>query len=147
MYLEGPEGGNALITSDEPAALMIRRVEFDALLVNLARDAGAEVLAPFDIVQASECSDGIELTARDGRSIRAPVVIAADGVHSVVARRLGMNRGWPPGSVALDMMGRRRRATACGISIRRRCGSRMVTAVPPGKLWPRAMVTFQSAIT
>jgi len=104
LYLEGPEGANTLITSDEPAALMIRRVEFDALLVDLARDAGAEVVAPFDIVQASECPGGLELTARDGRALGARVVIAADGVHSVVARRLGMNPGWAPSSVALDMM-------------------------------------------
>src|SRR5436190_391258 len=34
----------------------------------------------------------------------APVVVAADGVHSVVARRLGLNQGWPANAVALDMM-------------------------------------------
>jgi geranylgeranyl reductase family protein len=104
LYLEGPDGANTVVTSARPAAVMIRRVEFDALLVNLAREAGADVVAPFDVVKASESPDVIELTARDGRSIRAPVVIAADGVHSVVARRLGMNPGWRPGSVALDMM-------------------------------------------
>jgi flavin-dependent dehydrogenase len=32
------------------------------------------------------------------------VVIAADGVHSVVARRVGLNPGWPAAAVALDMM-------------------------------------------
>ena len=31
-------------------------------------------------------------------------MIAADGVHSVVARRLGINPGWPASSIALDMM-------------------------------------------
>ncbi len=31
-------------------------------------------------------------------------MIAADGVHSVVARRLGINGGWPDTSIALDMM-------------------------------------------
>ena len=34
----------------------------------------------------------------------APLVVAADGVYSVVARRLGFNPGWPASSVALDMM-------------------------------------------
>ena len=42
--------------------------------------------------------------ARDGRHFKAPVVIAADGVHSVIARRLGINSGWPASSIALDMM-------------------------------------------
>src|SRR5262249_9063491 len=42
--------------------------------------------------------------ARDGRTFEAPVVVAADGVHSVVARRLGINPGWPRDAVALDLM-------------------------------------------
>src|SRR5690349_6772385 len=32
LYLEGPDGDRTVIESNEPAALMIRRVEFDALL-------------------------------------------------------------------------------------------------------------------
>jgi flavin-dependent dehydrogenase len=32
------------------------------------------------------------------------MVIAADGVNSVIARRLGMNPGWPAARLALDMM-------------------------------------------
>jgi flavin-dependent dehydrogenase len=32
------------------------------------------------------------------------VVIAADGVNSVIARRLGLNPGWPAERLALDMM-------------------------------------------
>ena len=44
------------------------------------------------------------MTTRDGRQFDAPIVIAADGVNSVVARRLGLRAGWPASSVALDMM-------------------------------------------
>jgi flavin-dependent dehydrogenase len=44
------------------------------------------------------------LEARDGRRFEAPIVIGADGVHSIVARRVGLNRGWPARSVAVDMM-------------------------------------------
>src|SRR5262249_37295603 len=90
--------------SDRPAALMIRRVEFDALLLGLARDAGAEITTGVDIVQARSDDEGVTLTSRDGRTFAAPHVIAADGVHSVVARRLGINDGWPAHAVALDMM-------------------------------------------
>ena len=42
--------------------------------------------------------------ARDGREFEAPLLIAADGVNSVIARRLGINPGWPPARVAIDMM-------------------------------------------
>jgi geranylgeranyl reductase family protein len=104
MYLEGPDGQAAMIGADRPAAVMIRRVEFDALLVSLAVAAGAELITDAEVVQAREDARQVTLTTRDGRRFDAPVVIAADGVHSVVARRLGLNRGWPASSVALDMM-------------------------------------------
>ncbi len=104
LYLEAPDGQSTVIESEGPAALMIRRVEFDALLVALAQEAGAELVTGADIVQAREERDRVVVTARDGRSFAAPVVIAADGVNSAVARRLGLNPGWPPSSMALDMM-------------------------------------------
>jgi flavin-dependent dehydrogenase len=104
LYLEGPGGESTVIESDGPAALMIRRVEFDALLVDLACEAGAELVSGVDIVRVSTDASGVVLESRDGRTFEAPLVIAADGVHSVVARRLGMNPGWPASKVALDMM-------------------------------------------
>ncbi|HEX7793965.1 MAG TPA: geranylgeranyl reductase family protein [Vicinamibacterales bacterium] len=104
LHLEGPGGESTVIESDGPAALMIRRVEFDALLVDLAREAGAELIGDVDIVRVSTTASGVVLESRDGRTFEAPVVIAADGVHSVIARRLGLNPGWPASSVALDMM-------------------------------------------
>jgi geranylgeranyl reductase family protein len=104
LYLEGPARESTLIESSEPAALMIRRVEFDALLVALAVEAGAELAGGVDIVQARAEGTRTILVARDGRTFSARTVIAADGVHSVVARRLGLNAGWHPTAVALDMM-------------------------------------------
>ena len=104
FHLEGPCGASTSIDTGEPAALMIRRVEFDELLVSLAVQAGAELIAGAEIVQASSTDAGVDVVARDGRHFKAPIVIAADGVHSVVARRLGINAGWPASSIALDMM-------------------------------------------
>jgi geranylgeranyl reductase family protein len=104
LYLEGPGGESTVIESDEPAALMIRRVEFDDLLLSLALREGAELVTGADIVQASATRERVTLVARDGRRFAAPLVIAADGVHSGVARRLGLHAGWPATSIALDMM-------------------------------------------
>jgi geranylgeranyl reductase family protein len=104
LHLEGPGGESAVIESDGPAALMVRRVEFDALLVSLAREAGADLAAGVEIVRARQDADAVYLTARDGRTFSAPLVIAADGVNSIVARRLGLNTAWPAAAVALDMM-------------------------------------------
>ena len=104
LYLEGPDGESTLIESDGPAALMIRRIEFDELLVSLAVRAGAELITGADIVQASLDDGRAVLVARDRRRFESPFVIAADGVHSVVAKRLGINAKWPAHSIALDMM-------------------------------------------
>ena len=104
LYLEGPAGESTIIESDVPAALMVRRVEFDALLVSLAVEAGAELITGVDVVQARVRGVNVTLTARDGRRLEASTVIAADGVHSVIARRLGLNPGWPSNALALDMM-------------------------------------------
>ena len=104
LHLEGPDGESTVIESDGPAALMIRRIEYDALLVSLAVEAGATLVSGVDVVQARQDADRVELVARDGRRFEAPIVIAADGVNSVIARRLGLNPGWPASSVAIDMM-------------------------------------------
>jgi geranylgeranyl reductase family protein len=104
LHLEGPDGHSALVESDAPAALLIRRVEFDNLLVELAVEAGAELVGDAEVVQARETANGLDLQTRDGRRFEAPLVIAADGVHSVLAKRLGLNAGWTKGAIALDMM-------------------------------------------
>jgi geranylgeranyl reductase family protein len=104
LYLESPGGESVTLTSASAAALMIRRMEFDHLLVQLALEAGVELVEGVEISRASIASCGVALTARNGRKFEAPMVIAADGVHSVVARRLGLNRGWPQRAIALDMM-------------------------------------------
>lgn len=104
LQLESPSGGTVILTSSTPAALMIRRVEFDDLLVRLAIEAGAELVEGVEVAQAEESASGVTLRDRAGRTWRAGAVIAADGVYSVVGRRLGLNPGWPARAVALDMM-------------------------------------------
>ena len=104
LHLEGPGGDSTVVDAREPAALLVRRLEFDQLLVSLAVDAGAELVTGADIVQASMDAARVVLVTRDGRRFESPFVIAADGVYSVVGRRLGVNPGWPARAVALDMM-------------------------------------------
>ena len=104
LYLQGPSGAAVTLSSPTPAVLMIRRIEFDALLVRLAQEAGAELVEGVEVSRAAVGEGGVEVAGREGRRFRAPLVIAADGVNSVIARRLGFNKGWPAASVALDMM-------------------------------------------
>jgi geranylgeranyl reductase family protein len=105
LHLEGPDQSVLALESARPPVLLIRRVEFDAALVDSALGAGARLDHGFEITQARTTEDGaVALTARDGRVRRAPAVVAADGVHSVIAKRLGVNGRWPRTHVALDMM-------------------------------------------
>ena len=104
IYMEAPGGASVAVETEQPTILLVRRVEFDNLLMTMAREAGAEVAEGTDITRVSEREAGVRLEARDGRVFDAPIVIAADGVYSTVARRLGFNPGWPRDRVAIDMM-------------------------------------------
>jgi geranylgeranyl reductase family protein len=104
LYLQSPNGDSLVLTSRTPAALMVRRVDFDALLLALAREAGVKVLEGAEVARADESRDAVHLTTRDGRTFEAPLVVGADGVNGVVGRRLALNDGWPASRVAIDMM-------------------------------------------
>src|SRR5438876_9771006 len=54
LYLEGPSGETFRMQSRGPAVILIRRLEFDHLLATLAIEAGAELLAPAAVAQASQ---------------------------------------------------------------------------------------------
>jgi flavin-dependent dehydrogenase len=82
----------------------ITRREFDAGLLEAARAAGASVdegvLVAGPVVDSSGSRPsvtGLTIKGRDGRLVRvaAPVVIAADGRYSRVARALGLSRSAP----------------------------------------------------
>jgi len=104
LYMEGPTGQAVTVDSGRPTVMMVRRTEFDHLLTGMAQDAGADLVEDTEITRAERQGGLIRLRTRDGRAFEAPLVVAADGVYSVVARRLGLNPGWPASSVALDMM-------------------------------------------
>jgi len=104
LHLEGPDGSVLKLAADEPVGILIRRVEFDHALVKAAVAAGARLREGFEITQASQTTEGTTLQSRTGETLRAPVVVAADGVHSVIGKRLGVNARWPTKSIAIDMM-------------------------------------------
>lgn len=83
--------------------LAVRRTLLDAELLDSARRAGARVLEGVHVVDVDRDPwgrvQGVQARASDGtsRSWRAPVVVGADGLRSVVARRTGLGRygRWP----------------------------------------------------
>jgi len=104
LQLQGPDASVMEMASPDPSIMLIRRVEFDHALVRAAQTAGATLCERFDVTQVEVNDTGVTLRARDGRHLRAPIVIAADGVHSVIAKRTGVNAAWPQRSIAIDMM-------------------------------------------
>jgi flavin-dependent dehydrogenase len=79
--------------------LSVRREVLDAILLDAARAAGARVAERVRVTQLEHDRGGRVVGARsvDGAPIRARLIIGADGLRSVVARRLGLARQlrWP----------------------------------------------------
>ena len=74
--------------------LAVRRTELDSLLLQHAGRAGAEVLEGFRVDRL--ISGGVEGRTRNATStLRARVVVGADGRNSIVARQLGLFRPHP----------------------------------------------------
>jgi menaquinone-9 beta-reductase len=76
------------------SGMVIPRFKLDAALVDVAGKAGAEIRQGWRLAQITrEPSTGIwRLTPAMGDGdIRARLVVAADGVHSTVARRMGLH--------------------------------------------------------
>jgi len=104
LELESPDKSLLSLTAEEPVGLLVRRLDFDHALVREAKRAGARVREGFEITQTQAGADAVTLVSRDGDRLRAPLVVAADGVHSVIAKRLGVNTRWPTEAIAIDMM-------------------------------------------
>lgn len=80
----------------------VRRPILDAILLSRARRVGARVREGLDVrdVLRDDAGRVIGVVARDGTepvTLRAPLVVGADGLRSVVARRLqlGAHGKWP----------------------------------------------------
>lgn len=77
-------------------ALSVRRVSLDAVLVELAQQAGAHVLVGqkvIGLVGAGVEGDPVRgVRLQDGTELLAPWVLGADGQHSSVAHHLGLER-------------------------------------------------------
>ncbi|MGH3630763.1 MAG: NAD(P)/FAD-dependent oxidoreductase, partial [Sciscionella sp.] len=83
--------------------LSVRREVLDHILLDCARNAGARVVEGVRVTDVVRDSSGGRtigvrtLGQSDTGELRAPIIIAADGLRSVVARRLGLARTlrWP----------------------------------------------------
>ena len=101
--LEGVYASTGAFRPYRGHALGVSRTVLDAILADRLRALGIDVrerVRVTDVVRAEGAVAGVRATAEDGSTstLRAPLVIAADGRASVVAQRLGAGFGATPTS-------------------------------------------------
>ena len=105
--LRGDFAGRHRFRGFRDRGLAIRRRVLDEMLLDAARGAGARVLEGTRVTDvrrdARGRTDGVAITSDTGaRELSAPLVIGADGLRSIVGRRLGLIRaGRFPRRIAL----------------------------------------------
>jgi menaquinone-9 beta-reductase len=83
-------------TGSTAGALAVERLHLDALLVRRARLAGAEMRERTRVLDVVRNGDGrIAGVATAAGVLRAPLVVGADGLRSIIARRAGAVRRPP----------------------------------------------------
>jgi len=106
VYFESPGGFAVDYESEEPLYLMIRRWEFDDLLLSVARER-VEYQPDALVRKVVYHRDRVEVAAEiagEKRIYQSNIVIGCDGANSVVARSSGLRSGGIQHSHAIDMM-------------------------------------------
>lgn len=108
MKVVAPSGAamcGRFVDAPRPYSFALPRTTFDTILVAAAAHAGAQVsegTTVEDLVWDRRAVTGVVMRSRNGQraTCNARVVVGADGLRSVVARRLGVVRTAPPRRVA-----------------------------------------------
>ncbi len=89
MAVYAQDGSSVEAVFPTGTGLLIPRRRLDAALLACASRAGGEIVEGMAVETAWIHQDGVEVRSTSGRSLRARVLIAADGMRSTIARRLG----------------------------------------------------------
>ncbi|MEZ5177823.1 MAG: FAD-dependent monooxygenase [Acidimicrobiales bacterium] len=93
IHVAGPTGHTATfpLPRDRGAyAVVCRRADLDAAIVDRARAAGATVVEGVEVTGARDAGDRVELDLADGGStLSALYVVAADGMYTSLRKHLG----------------------------------------------------------
>jgi geranylgeranyl reductase family protein len=104
IYFESPDGSAVRYESETPLYLMIRRVEFDHLLLSLARvDIQANALMRKVTVESDRVIAAADINGQP-REYSCRILIGCDGANSIVARAVGLRSGRVQSEYAIDMM-------------------------------------------
>jgi len=104
IYFESPDGSAVRYESETPLYLMIRRVEFDNLLLSLARvDIQTNALVRKLVVEPDRVNICAGVNGQP-REYSSRILIGCDGANSIVARAAGLRTGRVQSEYAIDMM-------------------------------------------
>ncbi len=106
MY--GRFAGRHGYASPRPYGFALPRTTFDTILRRAAERAGAvvrEETTVEDLIDDHGAAGGVIVRSGNGtrEACRARVVVGADGLHSLIARRLGLRRASPPRRIAFSV--------------------------------------------
>ncbi len=104
VCIASPNGITAYEQRKEPIYFMIRRRDFDTMLLKRCRNNGIDVLEGQRVTRLIRKTDSIEVLVHTGQKFSGKLVIGADGVHSVIAKQSGLNPGWNADEIAIDFM-------------------------------------------
>ena len=84
----------------EASGFTVRREDFDSLLLDKAKEVGAEVIEGATVTDVIEESGSV-LAVTEDATYNGRLLVGADGVNSVVGRKTGINNGWRDDEVGL----------------------------------------------
>ncbi|MFW9907708.1 MAG: geranylgeranyl reductase family protein [Candidatus Thorarchaeota archaeon] len=84
----------------EASGFTVRREDFDSLLLEKAKEVGAEVIEGATVTDVIEESCSV-LAVTEDATYNGSLLVGADGVNSVVGRKTGINNGWRDDEVGL----------------------------------------------
>ncbi len=98
--VHAPLGRKLTIVRDDTKGYLIKRNEFDSLLLDRARSAGVEIIDGANVFAVDQLKKGIRVLT-SGDSYKGRMLVGADGVNSTIGRAVGLRERWPGNRVAL----------------------------------------------
>ena len=84
----------------DSAGVNVRREAFDNLLLRKAEEAGAKIIEGERVVDVHEETDSVTAVTRSG-SYSGRLLVGADGVNSIIAKKTGLRLKWKDDQVGL----------------------------------------------
>ncbi len=100
-HLFSPSRTKVVATKDMITGYLVRREVFDKLLLDKAKEAGAEVISEVEVINVTESAEDVVAHQADGGSVRGKYLVGADGVNSRVARSSGLKPHWRDDEIGL----------------------------------------------